>query len=188
MTETEKTILGAAVRMFTRYGVKRTSMGDLAQEAGVSRQTLYNTYKNKDDVLRALIRFHTRNALSEIEAELGGIDHLGGQLDIVFDRMVLGGFDLVREMPNAQDLIDGFNAAGQEEMTASAEEFRLVIQRLLSPHRKALANAGLDLSDLSDFVQRSAKSAGSVARDRDHLVRLLQTLRNLCLAATGQSR
>ena len=45
--------------MFSRYGVKRTSMVDLAQEAGVSRQTLYNVFRNKDDVLRALIRAYT---------------------------------------------------------------------------------------------------------------------------------
>lgn len=45
--------IASAMRMFTCYGVKRTSMGDPAQEAGVSRQPLYNAYKKTDDVLRA---------------------------------------------------------------------------------------------------------------------------------------
>ena len=185
MTSTEKDLLAAAMRMFTRYGVKRTSMGDLAQEAGVSRQTLYNAYKNKDDVLRALIRAFTDEALAAVESELASATGLGDQLDIVFDKMALAGFDLVRDTPNAQDIVDGFNNAGQEELDASAERFRLVIERLLSPHKKALARAGLTPHDLSDFVQRSAKSAGNGARDRKHLARRLQTLRQLCLAACG---
>jgi len=186
MATTEKEILDAAVRMFSRYGVKRTSMADLAQEAGISRQTLYNAYKNKDDVLRALIRSYTEDALSAIESGLANAQDLGDQLDIVFDRMVFDGFDLVRDMPNAQDIIDGFNAAGQEELNASAEKFRLVIERILSPRQEALARAGLTPSELSDFVQRSAKAASSAARDRDHLTRLLKSLKHLCLAASGE--
>ncbi|MEQ8700219.1 MAG: TetR family transcriptional regulator [Bauldia litoralis] len=186
MTKTEKNILDAAVRLFSRYGVKRTSMGDLAQEAGVSRQTLYNAFKNKDDVLRALIRLYTEEALAEIEAALDLVQALGDQLDIVFDKMVVAGFDLVATMPNAQDLIDGFNSAGKEEMGASAEKFRVVIERILSPHHAALAKAGLTPSNLSDFVQRSAKAAGGTARDKDQLVSHLRTLKHLCLAAAGQ--
>lgn len=186
MTSTEKDLLDAAMRMFSRYGVKRTSMGDLAQEAGVSRQTLYNVYKNKDDVLRALIHAFADAAMAEIDAGLASASSLGDQLDVVFDKMVLAGFDLVRDTPNAQDIVDGFNSAGQEELDASAERFRLVIERLLSPHKKALARAGLNPADLSDFVQRSAKSAGNGARDRKHLARRLQTLRQLCLAACGE--
>jgi hypothetical protein len=64
--------------------------GDLAQEAGVSRQ-LCNAYKNKDEVLRALIRSFPDDALTEIEAELGSDRSLGDQLDIVFEKMVLAG-------------------------------------------------------------------------------------------------
>ncbi|WP_411819409.1 TetR/AcrR family transcriptional regulator [Hyphococcus formosus] len=183
MTKTEKDILEAAVQVFSRYGVKRTSMGDLAQEAGVSRQTLYNTFKNKDDVLKGLIRNYTDEALRDIEAGLKSAQDIGEQLDILFDKMVVAGFDLVKEMPNAQDLIDGFNAAGMEELDASAEKFRRVIERMFIPHESALARADLAAPDLSDFVQRSAKAAGRTARDKDHLMRQLKTLKQLCLSA-----
>ena len=183
MTQIEKEILDAAVRMFSRYGVKRTSIADLAQEAGVSRQTLYNSYKNKDDVLRALIRSYTDTAMIEIQDGLTNTDALGGQLDVVFDKMALAGFDFVQATPNAQDIIDGFNAAGKAEIDASAEKFRAVIESVLIPHQAALTNSGLTPADLSDFLQRSAKAASSAAQDRDHLVRQLMTLKQLCLAA-----
>ncbi len=183
MTDRDKYILDAAVRLFSRYGVKRTSMGDLAEEAGVARQTLYNAYKNKDDVLRALIRYHTDMAIDEIKAGLDGVQDLGDQLDIIFNRMSVAGFDLVQATPNAQDIIEGFNAIGQMELAASAEKFRSVIERILSPYETVLAGSGLSSADLSDFAQQSAKAASSEARDRDHLIGQLNTLKKLCLVA-----
>ncbi|KNG93778.1 TetR/AcrR family transcriptional regulator [Pseudaestuariivita atlantica] len=182
MSSSEKEILDAALQMFSRYGVRRTSMGDLAKTAGISRQTLYNAFRNKDDILRALIRAFTDDAIRGIEAEIGTVKNLGDALDIVFDKMVLAGFDLVLDTPNAQDLVDGFNASGQEEMTRAAERFRDVIERILIPHEAALKEAGLTPVALSDFIQRSAKAASNTARDREHLARQLETLKRLCLA------
>jgi len=45
----------AALRLFARYGYKRTSMDDIAREAGVARATLYLHFKGKDDVFRAML-------------------------------------------------------------------------------------------------------------------------------------
>jgi AcrR family transcriptional regulator len=48
-------IAAAALRLFARYGYKRTSMDDIAREAGVARATLYLHFKGKDDVFRAML-------------------------------------------------------------------------------------------------------------------------------------
>lgn len=188
MTEREKNILDAAVRAFSRYGVKRTSMADLAEEAGVSRQTLYNAYRNKDDVLRALIRYYTDRAVRETEAALEGTCELGAQLDAVFDKMALSGFDIVQATPNARDIIEGFNATSQDELEVTAERFRVLLEKVLAPHEPALARAGLSAAELSGVLERSAKALSGAARDRDQLVRQLDTLKALCLAATSTSK
>lgn len=77
-------ILDAAMRIFARYGVKRTSMSDLCEEVGVSRQSLYNRFRNKDDILRGLIERYTDQALLEITQELQGLNRLDQQLDVIF--------------------------------------------------------------------------------------------------------
>lgn len=48
-------IAEAALRLFARYGYKRSSMDDIAREAGVARATLYLHFKGKDDVFRAML-------------------------------------------------------------------------------------------------------------------------------------
>ena len=47
-------ILDAAFRRFARYGYRRTSLGDIADEAGLSRPALYHYFRNKEDVFGAL--------------------------------------------------------------------------------------------------------------------------------------
>lgn len=48
-------IADAALRRFARYGYKRSSMDDIAKEAGLAKATLYLHFKGKDDVFRAML-------------------------------------------------------------------------------------------------------------------------------------
>lgn len=47
-------ILESALTVFLTYGFKKTSMDDIAQQASVSRPALYQLFKNKTDIFRAL--------------------------------------------------------------------------------------------------------------------------------------
>lgn len=44
----------AATRVFARFGYRRTTMGEIAQEAGMSRPALYLLYPNKEAIFRDL--------------------------------------------------------------------------------------------------------------------------------------
>jgi TetR/AcrR family transcriptional regulator len=47
-------VLDAAYRCFARHGVRRTTMDDIAAEAGVSRPAVYQYVRNKDDAFARL--------------------------------------------------------------------------------------------------------------------------------------
>jgi AcrR family transcriptional regulator len=49
-------ILQGAYELFYRHGVKRITMDDIASHMGISKKTIYENYKNKDDVVLALIK------------------------------------------------------------------------------------------------------------------------------------
>ena len=53
-------IADAALRLFARYGYKRSSMDDIAREAGLAKATLYLHFKGKDDVFRSMLRLLMR--------------------------------------------------------------------------------------------------------------------------------
>lgn len=48
-------IIGAAVRLTCEHGWSKVTMGRLATEAGVSRQTVYNAVGSRDDLAEAMV-------------------------------------------------------------------------------------------------------------------------------------
>ncbi|MEZ7240700.1 TetR/AcrR family transcriptional regulator [Rhodococcus sp. GXMU-t2271] len=53
-------ILKAAESMFQRYGLTKTTMDDIAKEAGVSRPTVYRYFGDRDTLITALIEVRSR--------------------------------------------------------------------------------------------------------------------------------
>ena len=70
MSERKVQILRAAEIVFSRYGVSKTTMNDIAKTAGVARQTLYNEYPNKESVLRATLRFGAEKTMAAMAIRL----------------------------------------------------------------------------------------------------------------------
>ena len=52
---TDELIVDAADRLIGRYGLRKMTMEDVAQEAGVSRRTVYGYFKNKQALAMASI-------------------------------------------------------------------------------------------------------------------------------------
>ena len=62
--DTREKILVAAIERFSRFGYRRTSFNDIAEEAGLARATVYLYWRRKEDLFVAgLERFnlHSRN-------------------------------------------------------------------------------------------------------------------------------
>lgn len=55
MNRTRAGLLAGAARAFAEHGVRRATMQSIAAAAGVSKATLYNHFRTKDDVARALL-------------------------------------------------------------------------------------------------------------------------------------
>lgn len=49
-------LIDAAMRVFYRHGFNASSLDDIQKEGGISRMTLYNHFKSKDDLVVAAMR------------------------------------------------------------------------------------------------------------------------------------
>ncbi|MEX0345630.1 MAG: TetR/AcrR family transcriptional regulator [Rhizobiaceae bacterium] len=185
MSPREENIIEASIRLFMRYGVKRTSMNDIATEAGIARQTLYNAFSNKDAVLQATIRLMADRAIAGMEKGLKGKTNLGDQLDVVFKHIAIESFDLLDASPNSEDIVAGFNASSQNELAVAAKRNKAVLAQILEPYSEEIMTSGLTLDQFSDFVERSAHSAKYNAGSRKHLLSLLAALKIAVLKVTG---
>ncbi|HEU0127662.1 MAG TPA: helix-turn-helix domain-containing protein [Pseudonocardiaceae bacterium] len=101
-------ILDAAYVCFTRYGVRRTTMDDIAREAGISRAAVYQYVRNKEDAFRRLARRLLEEALASarvaVESPGGLTERLTAALETKLD-LTLG---LWRDSPaHAAELLGG---------------------------------------------------------------------------------
>lgn len=181
MASKEVGIIEAAIRVFSLYGVKRATMSDIASEAGIARQTLYNAFANKDELLRGAIRWHADHALAAISREVDRDMPLDEKLDVAFKHLVVEPYQALHASPHADDIISGFNQAAKDELAAADKRYRAAIEKILTPHRAQLRAADMNARQLSDLIQKSAAAFKHGARDRKHLLTLLNSLKRLVL-------
>ncbi len=57
MSDQKHTILEAALKNYTRYGIKAFRMEDLADDLGISKKTIYQHFDNKDDLVHQTVMY-----------------------------------------------------------------------------------------------------------------------------------
>lgn len=71
---TTEAILDATRASVLDFGIRRTTLTDVARRAGVSRMTVYRRYPDVDAVLRDLMTREFGQAMAEIAADVSGAD------------------------------------------------------------------------------------------------------------------
>lgn len=68
--EVPRRILDAAYALFLESGLRRTTMDDVARQAGVGRATVYRAYADKDALIQAVMLRECVRAMRSIEQRL----------------------------------------------------------------------------------------------------------------------
>ncbi|MFI5782480.1 TetR/AcrR family transcriptional regulator [Nocardia sp. NPDC051570] len=77
-------LLESALSAFLDFGIKRTSMGEIARRAGISPATLYRRFESKNDLVEAVGVREAQLFVAEIEERVGSIPDGEDQLVEVF--------------------------------------------------------------------------------------------------------
>ena len=90
MSDRADDIVDAAYVCFTRHGARRTTMNDLAEQAGISRPALYQYFRSKEDVFRALVERLLADAFAASEsAAAAGADPADRLAGILLAKLAL---------------------------------------------------------------------------------------------------
>ncbi|HMO75621.1 MAG TPA: helix-turn-helix domain-containing protein [Sphingopyxis sp.] len=96
----------AAADQFIRYGFARTTMGDIARAAEMSRPALYLLFPGKEELFEAAVEHLNRIRLAEIRGALARTRGLPDRLFTACDLWLVQVFDLQRRTPDARDMDD----------------------------------------------------------------------------------
>jgi AcrR family transcriptional regulator len=117
-------LLESAVETFVRFGFRKTSMEELAQAAGISRQGLYLHFATKEELFQAAVRHAFVTSMATVVEQLQGEQtieqKLTGALDIWFGRFVGMHGDNMTDLYEATQQFVGAIIAEHEEAFLSA--------------------------------------------------------------------
>ena len=183
--QTQKDIIDVAIKTFLRFGTRKTSMNDIASEAGVSRQTLYDLFGNKDGLICACIRAVSDDSLANIQKQTKAMNALSDKLDVYFDENVVKGFEMLQSSVDIQDLVSHHNKAGQAEILETKHKNEALLSFWLEPHADALKEMGHGVQSLAHFFVTISLTLKYEASDRADLDTLMKSLKRLILSASG---
>ncbi|WP_189412577.1 TetR/AcrR family transcriptional regulator [Neogemmobacter tilapiae] len=109
-------ILRSAFVAFARYGLRRTSMADIAKGAGMSRPALYLRYAGKDDIFTALVRHHFTRAERTVARVLANPGEPAATLLAVFHAIDGDAVEAMLNSPHADEILSADTPFSQTEV------------------------------------------------------------------------
>jgi TetR/AcrR family transcriptional regulator len=167
-------ILDAAYRCFTRHGVRRTTMEDIAREVGMSRPAVYQYVSNKEDAFRRLAERLFSQALAAARRVATTNAPVEQRLYLVLETKLELTLRLVRDSPHAAEMLDeSTRLTGDLVSTYTAELVEVVATVLREP-------LGPDAHEVAEIAVALARGLEADLTDPDlprrrlrHGVRLL---------------
>lgn len=184
MLDRDHQIISAALSVFSRYGVSRTTMNDIAAEAGVSRQTLYNAFPGKTELLRAAVRMKMAEALEQIRADWAVTTDLGARIDSYFRAGPVAWFDAVSASPELAELLDGMNAVACEELSEGKARWVDYVEEAFAEAGLVSRDPDITLREIAEFLYTSGKSAKDAAATKADLRARLKVIKRAVIALT----
>jgi AcrR family transcriptional regulator len=174
-------IIEAAFTLIMTHGLGSVTMIQIAETAGVARQTLYNHYPDIDSIVVEAIGRHNRESLALLDTALRVVDRPEDKLEQLVRHMVALG----AQGHHASGIEHGLSATAREKLGEYEIELERRIGEILEEGRSAGAFR-LDLApDIDAILVRHVLDAltHEAARSTDDAARLAATGMKTVLAA-----
>lgn len=168
---TEERILDAAHACFSRFGVRKTVMEDIAREAELSRGSLYRYFPDRDALHRAVSERETRRFLDDVVARTSRLRSLESKIE----RVALAAMEYLHEHPMNAAMAETDPETFAVAMTTGAQRLLTLSIEAIVPMVEEAAAAGevrarVDPRRAAEWIVRmvfSLISTPSVTFDRD---------------------
>lgn len=179
MTQPTDPTLDAAMRIISRYGMRRATMADLAREAGVSRQTLYDRFGDKDGIMAAVIRSMAVQTCHKTRTAFAQANDLSDKIDAYYNIAVWPIFEIIKTLPDAADLEQGMGSASQLASSEAETEKQALLAEML---RDQLSATCPPPEHVAAFLEQASSRAKMSSTSRENLEQFLSVLKAAVLA------
>jgi AcrR family transcriptional regulator len=179
-------ILDAALQVFGQYGYRRTSMDDIAREAGIGKGTIYLSFASKDEVFRALSQRLAERMLADAEAARHGPGTTASKLAAMSAAWFGAYVETVWRSPHAAELMDAKHRLSADLVSRAASQYKQLVRDVLAQAADAgeldLEAAGVTADTAAELLIASARGLESSAPSPVAYRRYLKTLVRVMVA------
>ncbi|RBO96066.1 TetR/AcrR family transcriptional regulator [Nocardia puris] len=157
--EIRNRLLDAAYEQFSRFGIQRSTMEDVARRANVSRITVYRRFTGKDELVEQVVLRQFRRYFQQFSAEVRQANSL--------DERIAAGFVSSLRAIRGDPIIAGLVAADPDQFASSmfGDEGRtlaavrgFVANRLRDEQRAGFVASTLDTERVAEIMVRICAS------------------------------
>jgi len=174
-------LLDAAEQCFARFGLRKTTMEDVARAGGVSRATLYRYFKNRDELLLGVVEREARATAEIIKTRLEGIDHPGEHLVEGF----IATLDEIPKHPTLAMVVDPDSAGMTSRLVLNSERLANIALEIMLPvmqpaQERGLLRDNVDVAAMIEWIYRLLSSylavPSATASNREELKQQLRAM------------
>ncbi len=149
--QVEKSILESARRLFARFGLKKTTMDDIAQQAGVGKATIYYYFRDKEEVFLKVIQKEADELLVRLEQAIAEYENP----ELKLKAMILERAVALAELVNLRWLNTAGDALRYQELAKERRRLSQREQKLLEQILREGKEQGLFSLEDPNFTARS---------------------------------
>jgi len=163
--EKHEAILAAALTLFGHYGYRRTSIDDIAQEAGIAKGTVYLYFRSKEEIFRALSQQLLGHVLLVAEDAANTEGPIEPRLRMLMEAKFGYFFDLMHRSAHVRELIDAKNDLCADLFAQADRRYGQLLTRTIATAVAAkelqLDAVDLDAAAAAELLIRSASGLGT---------------------------
>lgn len=181
-----KTII-AAHQVFIKYGYRRTTMGDLAEAAEISRPALYLLYANKEDIFRAVVTRYFDLVSERSDERVKAAACLDDKLEAAMQTWVVDPYIEVSSSPEAGEIYEAGYTFAEDLREQYTQSFAKQILHILSSSDRLdpemIQQRACSIERVAMLMAKSSLGLKRESKDVTQLVQLLQDMCQLHLIA-----
>jgi AcrR family transcriptional regulator len=182
-------VLDAAIGVFARFGYRKTSMEDVARAAGISRQGLYLSFANKEELFRRAVEHSLSSQLACAITELSRAENdLETRLIAAckeWSGRFVGSFGA-----DAADLMCASTSLAGAMLAEYEWQFEEALARAIGPTPVAdrCAAAGLNVADFARALHATARGLKQACKTQEDFVKVMTAAVRMACMPLNQQR
>ena len=181
MTDTETQVLNATIQAVSELGMRKTSMGEIASRADVSRQTIYNLFGTKDAIFHAAIEHMGEQWRLNARKRLAKCDSLSERLDVLLKVFAIDAYKFSHSSSFSTDMFVEAYLSAPKAIEYFIAENRKLYREVFEPYEDALSMRNSSARTLADHFDIVCRAYIRDARSLNHLRELTSTHKDLIL-------